>query len=147
MDLATRKMVYYGLVGLLIAGSTIAPFQTSPVQFLPKDGTLSIYLADIHSDIPGNQLISFSALESPISQTSQKVSGTLLSLNVTIDSVTIHNNGDSNDVGNTLITKFTFDVLRPFNVSKLISSAEVPVENVTRVSLHVASTTATVQGL
>src|SRR2546426_5735790 len=147
MDLATRKMVYYGLVGLLLAGSTIALFQTSPVQFLPKDGTLSIYLADIQPDIPGNQLISFSALQSPISQISQKLSGTLLSLNVTIDLVTIHKNGDSNDAGKTLSTKFTFDVMKPFSVSKLIASVEVPVENVTMVDLHVASATAAVQVL
>ena len=45
MDLATRKMVYYGLLGLLLAGSTIAVFRVAPqmipVQFLAKDGTVS----------------------------------------------------------------------------------------------------------
>src|SRR5437867_2053939 len=143
MDLATRKMVYYGLVGLLIAGSTIALFQASPVQFLPKDGSLSIYLADIQPDIQGNQVISFGPLLSPISQTPQG----LLSLNVTIDSVTIHSNGDLNDAGMTTNTKFTFDVMKPFDVSPLISNAKVPVENVTMVSLHVGSATAAVQGL
>src|SRR5437867_5383674 len=143
MDLATRKMVYYGLVGLLIAGSTIALFQASPVQFLPKDGSLSIYLADIQPDIQGNQVISFGPLLSPISQTPQG----LLSLNVTIDSVTIHSNGDLNDAGMTTNTKFTFDVMKPFDVSPLICIAKVPVENVTMVSLHVGSATAVVQGL
>ena len=146
MDLATRKMVYYGLVGLLIAGSTIAAFQVSPIQILPKDGSLSVYLSDIQPDIQGNQVIPFSLLQSPISQTSQRLSITLLSLNVTIDSVTIHKNGDSNDLGKTLSDKFTFDVLKPFNVSKLIATAEVPVENVTMVDLHVSSATAAVQG-
>src|SRR5438309_4300778 len=146
MDLATRKMVYYGLVGLLIAGSTIAIFQASPVQILPKDGSLSIYLADIQPDIQGNQVIHFGPLLSPISPTSQKLFGSLLSLNVTIDSVTIHSNGDLNDAGMTTNTKFTFDVLKPFDVSPLISNAKVPVENVTMVSLHVGSATAAVQG-
>ncbi len=89
-------------------------------------------------------MIPFSPLLSPISQTSQRL--TLLSLIVTIDSVTIHTNGDSNDVGKTLNTKFTFDVLKPFNVSKLIATTEVPVENVTMVDLHVSSATASVQG-
>jgi hypothetical protein len=145
MDLATRKMVYYGLLGLLIAGSTIAAFQVSPIQIFPKDGILSVYLSDI-PDIQGNQVIPFGPLLSPISQNPQKPSVTLLSLNVTIDSVTIHKNGDSNDLGKTLSTKFTFDVLRPFNVSKLIATAEIPVENVTMVSLHVSSATAAVQG-
>src|SRR5713101_6536182 len=147
MDLATRKMVYYGLLGLLIAGSTIAFFQASPVQILPKDGTLSIYLSSIQTDISGNPMISFTALQSPISQTPQKLSGSLLSLNVTIDSVTIHSNADSNDAGMTSNTKFTFDVLKPFSVSTLISKTSVPVENVTMVDLHVASATAAVQGL
>ena len=147
MDLATRRMVIYGLFGLLIAGSTIAFFQASPVQILPKDGTLSVYLSDIQPDISGSQAIPFSPLQSQISQIPQKPSSTLLSLNVTIDSVTIHKNGDSNDVGKTLSTKFMFDVLKPFNVSKLISSAEIPVENVTMVDLHVAGATAAVQGL
>ena len=146
MDLATRKMVYYGLVGLLIAGSTIAAFQVSPIQIFPKDGILSVYLSDIQPDIQGNQVIPFGPLLSPISQIPQKLSVALLSLNVTIDSVTIHKNGDSNDNGKTLSTKFTFDVLRPFNVSKLIATAEIPVENVTMVSLHVSSATAAVQG-
>ena len=144
MDLATRKMVYYGLVGLLIAGSTIALFQASPVQFLPKDGSLSIYLGDIQPDIQGNQVFSFGPLLSPISQTPQGLSASLLSLNVTIDSVTIHSNGDLNDAGMTTNTKFTFDVMKPLDVSALISNAKVPVENVTMVSLHVGSATAAV---
>jgi hypothetical protein len=147
MDLATRKIMYYGLVGLLIAGSTIAVFQASPVQFFPKDGTLSIYLADIQPDIPSNTLIPLSPLQSPIPQIPQRPSSTILSLNVTIDSVTIHSNGDSNDAGMITKTKFTFDVLKPFSVSTLISKSSVPVENVTMVDLHVASATAAVQGL
>ena len=147
MDLATRKMLYYGLVGLLIAGSTIALFQASPVQIFPKDGTLSIYLADIQPDIPSITLIPFSPLQSPIPLIPQSPSGSILSLNVTIDSVTIHSNADSNDAGMTSNTKFTFDVLKPFSVSTLISKTSVPVENVTTVDLHVAGATAAVQGL
>jgi hypothetical protein len=144
MDLATRKMVYYGLIGLLIAGSTIAFFQASP-QILPKDGTLSIYLADI--DISRDPMITLNALQSSIPQTPLTQSSGLLSLNVTIDSVTIHSNADSNDAGMTSHTMFTFDVLKQLNVSKLISSTEIPAENVTMVDLHVASATAAVQGL
>ena len=148
MDLATRKMVYYGLVGLLIAGSSVALLQASPFQILPKDGTLSIYLSSIQSDISGNPNIASSAMQAPLAHVSGRPSGTLLSLNVTIDSVTVHKNGDMNDNGMVVSnTKFTFDVLRSFNVSTLISKANVPVENVTMVSLHVASATAAVQGL
>src|SRR5260370_2104687 len=93
-------------------------------------------------------MISSNSPQSPISQNPQKPSLNLVfSLNVTIDSVTIHRNGDSNDVGRALSTTFTFDVMKPFNASKLISSAQVPIENVTMVDLHVAGATAAVQGL
>src|SRR2546425_9417732 len=97
MDLATRKMVYYGLVGLLIAGSTIALFQASPVQILPRDGTLSIYLSSIQPDISGNPNIATSASQATSAHVSGRTCGTVLSLNVTIHSVTIHRNGDTND--------------------------------------------------
>jgi hypothetical protein len=148
MDLATRKMVMYGLLGLLIAGSAVALFQVSPVQILPKDGTISIYLSSIQPDISGNPNIATSASQAPLAQVSGRPTGTLLSLNVTIDSVTIHKNGDTNDNGMLVSnTRFTFDVLRQFDVSTLISTAKVPVENVTMVDLHVASATAAVQGL
>src|SRR5947209_10534886 len=103
-------------------------------------------MSDIRQDIQDNKVYPFGHLLSPISQFPQKHSVALLSLNVTIDSVTIHKNGDSNDIGKTLNTKFTFDVLKPFNVSKLIATAEVPVENVTMVDLRVSSATAAIQG-
>src|SRR6266699_1809430 len=48
MDLATRRMVIYGLFGLLIAGSTIAAFQVVPNPFLAKDGTVTIDSASLH---------------------------------------------------------------------------------------------------
>ncbi len=151
LDLATRKMVYYGLLGLLVAGSTIAVFQVAPQIFptspLAKDGTLSIYLGSIQPDIFSNPLMAFSPSQSSIPQVPQKPSGSILSLNVTIDSVTIHKNADSNDIGKTLSIRFTFDVLKPFSVSDLIASAQVPVENVTMVDLHVAGAIASVQGL
>src|SRR5207245_8894814 len=74
--------------------------------------------------------------------------GAVLNLNVTIDRVTIHRHGDTNDGGMVVSnTKFIFDVCRSFDVSTLISNSEVPVENVTMVSLHVASAAAAVQGL
>jgi Domain of unknown function (DUF4382) len=148
MDLATRKMVYYGLVGLLIAGSAVALFQASPIQILPKDGTLSIYLSSIQPDIQVNPSIPTNSLMAPSAHVSGRPAGTLLSLNVTIDSVTIHKNGDSKDSGMaTSNMKFTFDVLKPFDVSTLIATFKVPVENVTTVGLHVADATAAVQGL
>src|SRR5439155_25782476 len=44
-------------------------------------------------------------------------------------------------------TKFTFDVMKPFDVSPLTSNRKVPVANVTMISLLVGSATAAVKGL
>jgi hypothetical protein len=150
MDLATRKMVYYGLLGLLVAGSTIGVFRLVPssmVSFLAKDGTLTVYMGTIQPDISGNTIIpsSGSALDSI--HVSGKLPGTLLSLNVTIDSVSIHANGDSDMAERTKAVTFTFNVLKPPDVSTLIASFKVPVENVTMVSMHVSEAAASVSGL
>ena len=141
MDRATRRMLYFAVIGLLLASSMIAVFQATPV--LAKDGTVSVYLSNIQSDINGQPTITGSSSQSVNAHVSGRP--TLLSLNVTIDSVSIDRNDNSSAV--TSNTKFTFDVLRPFTVSTLISSAKVPAENVTMVTLHVASATAAVQGI
>jgi len=141
MDRATRKMVYFAIVGFLLAGSMIAVFQASPL--LAKDGTVSVYISSIQSDINGQPTITSSSPQSVNAHVSGKTNVTLLSLNVTIDSVAIERNDNSSAV--TTNTKFTFDVLRSFNVSTLISSAKVPAENVTMVTLHVASAIAAVR--
>jgi len=141
MDRATRKMAYFAIVGLLLAGSMIAVFQASPV--LTKDGTVSVYMSNIQVDIKGQPTTTGSS-QSANAHISGKPNGTLLSLNVTIDSVSIDRNDNNSAV--TTNTNFTFDILRPFNVSTLISSAKVPTENVTMVTLHVANAIAAVQG-
>jgi uncharacterized protein DUF4382 len=140
MDLATRRMVYFGIIGLLLAGSMIAVFQVSPV--LAKDGTVSIYMSSIQSDIKGQPTITDDP-QSVNAHISGRLNGTLMSLNVTIDSVTIQSNDNQSSI--TSNVKFTFDVLKPFNVSNLIVSTKVPAENVTMVTLHVASAMAAVK--
>ena len=149
MDLATRKMVYYGLLGLLIAGSVVAVFRIAPPSMGPfvKDGTLNVYMSSIQPDIQGSTIIPVQT--SPIGsvQNPGKPNLNLLSLNVTIDSVTIHSGNESDSSGTTHSTSFTLDVLKPLNVATLISSEKVPVESVTMVSLHVSKAVATVAGV
>jgi len=129
MDLATRKMVYYGLLGLLLAGSTIAVFRVAPqmipVQFLAKDGTFAVYFSSIPSDIQSNQ------------------SG---SINVTIDSISFHDN-EGNDSGWTtesLSPPMTINLLQPTTVSWLIVTEKIPAQNVTMIVLHVSKAVASV---
>ena len=146
MDLATRRMVYYGLLGLLIAGSVITVFRIAPSSMGPlvKDGTLNVYMSSIQMDTQGNP--NNSAQMSPIGTVQIPVKLTLLSLNVTIDSITIHTNSESNS-NITHSVSFTFDVLKPLDVSTLILSEKVPVANVTVVSLHVFKAVAAVAGM
>src|SRR5712692_6428212 len=142
MDLATRKMVYYGLLGLLIAGSTIAVFrvapQVVPVQFLAKDGTFAVYFNSIASDISSNQGMSNAGLLSttqPITVNTPRIGlFTIVSLDVTIDSVMIHKSG-ANDSGWMPVSHgpVTIDLLQPSSVSVLIASDKVPAENVTMI--------------
>ena len=153
MDLATRKMMYYGLLGLLIAGSTIAVFQVAPriipVQFLTPDGTFAVYFSGMQSDIQSNP--TGSNLAVPLSSQSNTGHGgsslfTVVSLEVTIDSVMIHQNG-ANDSGWMTISKesVTIDLLKPSSVSTLLATDKVPEQNVTMVQLHVSNATATVK--
>ncbi len=146
MDLATRRMVIYGLFGLLIAGSTIAAFQVVPNPFLAKDGTLSMYFSGIQSDILSNQSVSQVAFL-PVIPSSGKPAANIVSLNVTIDSASLHKSGDPNDswVPIPHWTTTTIDLLKPTNVLALIASAEIPAENITMIRLHVSNAVAAVK--
>jgi uncharacterized protein DUF4382 len=151
MDLATRKMVYYGLLGLLIAGSSIAVFrmapQVVPVQFLAKDGTFAVYFNSIPSDIQSNQGMPSTGLQAvplPINANPPGIF-TIVSLSVTIDSIAFHRSG-ANDSGWTELPQapVTLDLLQRTSVSTLIDSVKIPSENVTMIELHVSNATATV---
>ncbi len=149
MSPATRSMVYFGLIGLLIAGSVIAVFQVRPI--LSKDGTISIYFANTSSDISGGQTIASTPIiprTPPVAvHAPENPSLNIVSLDVTIDSVMIHRSGEANDSGWMQISHgpITLDLLKPTSVSTLIASARVPQENITMVRLHVSRATAAVK--
>src|SRR6266852_101969 len=98
MDAATKSVVFFGLIGLLLAGSVVAVFQVRPglVPILAKDGTVSIYMSSIQPDISGNPKMG-GAAQSAGAQVSGRQIGNILSLIVTIDSVSIHESGEAND--------------------------------------------------
>lgn len=145
MDLATRKMVYYGMLGLLIAGSAIAVFRmgTGMIPIFAKDGILSVYFSSIPSDIQSNQ--SGSNLLAPLSL-NPNVRQVPVSVNVTVDSVSFHDN-EGNDSGwttHSLSPPMTINLLAPSSVSILIDRVQVPSQNVTMVVLHVSKAVASV---
>ncbi len=153
MDAATKKMVFFGLVGLLIAGSIITVFQVAPSvlpSILAKDGTVSVYFASAPSDISGGQNMGLSnpvQLSTLAASTQPAVN--IISLNVTIDSVMIHKSGQANNSGWMEIShgSVTLDLLKPTSVSTIIGSAKLPAGNITMIRLHVASATAAVKDL
>ena len=149
MDLATRKMVYYGLLGLLIAGSTIAVFRIAPgtVPILAKDGTLAVYFSSIPSDIQSNQsgsnllAVQGLGLNPPARQIVP------VSVNVTIDSISFHDN-EGNDSGwttDSLSPPMTINLLQSTAVSALIGTEKIPAQNVTMIVLHVSKAVASVR--
>src|SRR5712664_63312 len=155
MDLASRKMVYYGLLGLLIAGATITVFRVAPqivhTSILAKDGTLGIYFSSVPSDIPSNNVVASTGLTYatlPISTGGLLDISSIVSLEVTIDSVMIHSN-EANNTGWMEISHSptTLDLRKPTDVSVLIAAAKVPMQNITMVVLHVSKATATVNFL
>ncbi len=126
MDRAARSVLFFAIIGLLTASSVIGVFQYVPV--IAKDGTVSVYLTSTSPDIQSDTKIT--------------------SLNVTIDSVSVHRSGAFDESGWTVITNtpVTLDVLKPTNVTMLIAMRQIPEQNITMVRLHVASATAVVQG-
>jgi len=152
MDLASRKMVYYGLLGLLIAGATITVFRVAPqvvhTSILAKDGTLGIYFSSVPSEIPSNNVVSSTGLPYgtlPIPTNGLLDISAIVSLEVTIDSVMIHSN-EANNTGWMQIShdSTTFNLLQPTDFSVLIATSKVTAQNITMVVLHVSSATATV---
>jgi len=148
MDLATRKMVYYGLLGLLIAGSTIAVFRVAPrmVPILAKDGTIAVYFSSIPSDIQSNQSGSNLAPVQGLSLNPPAHQIVPVSVNVTIDSISFHDN-EGNDSGwttDTLSPPMTINLLQSTTVSALIGTEKIPAENVTMIVLHVSKAVASV---
>ena len=138
MDPAARRMLFFGIIGILIATSVVGVFRTLPI--VAKNGTVSVYFASILSDIQVDPTVSEATVTG-------RPGAEIVSLNVTIDSVSVHRNGAGNGSGWTVIsrTTVTLDVLKPTNVTVLISMGEVPEQNITMVRLRVASATASVK--
>ncbi len=139
MDRALLSMLYSGLVGLLIAGSIITVFQTTPV--IAKEGTVSVYFTGIASDIQGDPNVPVD-----VAAGAGRPGVDLLSLTVTIDSVSVHRSGADDESGWTEISNIpiTLDVLRSTDVTTLIAMGPVPEQNITMVRLHVTGATAAV---
>ena len=136
MDRAARSMLYFGFVGLLVAGSLIAVLQTTTV--IAKEGVVSVYFSRIASDIKNDPNI----LDQAVLGARQ-----IMSLNVTIDSVQVHRGGNPDESGWTEISRGqkTLDLMKPMDVSVIIATAQIPEQNVTMVRMHITNAIAVVR--
>ncbi len=140
MDKAARSVLFFAIIGVLAASSVIGVFQSAPV--IAKNGTVSIYFTSMPPDIQSDMII-----PGDLATAGAQGSVQILSLNVTIDSVSVHRSGAIEESGWTVIstTPVTIDVMKPTNVTMLIAMGQIPEQNITTVRLHVADATAAVK--
>ena len=152
MDAATRRVLFFSLVGLLVATSTIAVLQVAPlIPKPPEYGTISIYLASTPSDISSDQNVastsSFAMTPPATTSASAKSSENVTSLTVTISTVLIHVTGEGNDTWIPISKgSITLDLLRATSGSTLLASIQLPHGNITMVRLVISSAIAIVKG-
>ncbi len=139
MDRAARSILFSAVIGLLTATSVIGVLQTIPL--IAKDATVSVYFTGVASDIQ------FDPAASQTYIASGRPTLDILSLNLTMDSVSVHRNGAASASGWTVIShaSMTLDVLKSTDVTTLIGTGQVPEQNITMVRLYVARAVAVVR--
>ncbi len=127
---ATKKLVEYGIVGLVIATAVVTGIQYRPAGILPASGILQVL-------ITGDPL----AIACPHPPTDI----TLTSLTITVASVEVHRTGALDLAGEWIpVTNApkTIDLLQIKNVNQLLGSASLPAGTITSIRLNVTSATA-----
>ena len=138
MDPAFRRLLLFGLVGLVVASTLIAGFELRPAGIFPVNGQLVVEITDAP----------------PGSGVSDRPCGDcgVTSLNVTIDSIRIHRTGALNLTGewvevlNSTQPTRTFDITLLKNMTEVLGTISVPQSMITSVRLHVTSATAKLTG-
>ncbi len=130
MHPATKKLLEYGLVGLVIATGVIAGVQLRPSSLLPSNGIVQLLITD-----------------DPLTVTCPhpQASVTFTSLMVNISSVEVHRSGALNLTSEwiTLINSpQTIDILKLKNATQLLGSKSLPEGTITSIRLNVTSVVA-----
>ncbi len=133
MDPASRKMVQFSLLGLVIAGAMIVGLQLRPASILPVNGTVNIQLAATDPIVSGGG-------------SSCRIDCNFTSLMVTVDSIKVHRTGALNFTAEWIVvvssTK-TIDLLQVKNIPQLLGSASVPEGMITQIRMNVTEATGT----
>ncbi len=130
MHPATRKLLQYGLVGLVIATGVIAGVQLRPSSILPSNGIVQLLITD-----------------DPLTVTCPhpQASVTFTSLLVTISSVEVHRSGALNLTSEWIPvtgSSQTIDILKLKNANQLLGSKSLPEGTITSIRLNVTSVVA-----
>ena len=126
---ATKKLVEYGVVGLVIATAVVAGVQYRPANILPSNGTLQLLITD-----------------APLTVNCPHQTINLTSLVVTIGLAQVHRSGGLNLAGewvNAMKAPKSFDLLQLKNATQLLGSTSIPESSITLVRLSITSTNAT----
>jgi hypothetical protein len=131
LDQATRSILQFGLLGLALAAGLVGALQTRPTVVLPFYGTFSVQVANPHAQF------------APASDGCHYCNVT--SFNMTIDSVTVHREGELNLTGGWLkisTASSTIDTAQIAGIGQLVGQAPLPPGNINLIRLNVSSASA-----
>jgi len=132
LDAAARNMVQFGLIGIALASGLVWALQARPSTVLPFQGTVTVQIAN-----PNLEFVS--------SRNGCHGDCLVSSLNLTIDSVSVHRSGQLNLTGGWLQISqapTTLDIAKITGIGQLIGQGSIPPGFINLVRLQVSSATA-----
>jgi uncharacterized protein DUF4382 len=131
LDHASRSILQFGLIGLALAGGLLAVLQVRPMVVLPFNGTFSVQVQSPYAQLSPAADVCFDC--------------NVTSLRLTIDSVTVHREGELNLTGGWLQISQSTTVLNTSGITgigQLIGQASLPPGKVNLIRLNVSSASA-----
>jgi len=111
-------MLQFGLIGLALGGGLLGALQTRPDTLLPFQGTVSVQIANPNVEFASNPGPNGCHGDCPVS-----------SLNLTIDSVSVHRSGELNLTASWLQISqapTTVDVVNIAGLGQLVGQGSIP---------------------
>src|SRR5215471_18372580 len=125
MNAAARSILQFSLIGVALAGGFLGVLQARPAELLPFQGMVSVQIV--------NQVTEFAPLA-----TACRFDCQVVHLNITIDSVMVHSEGDLNLTGGWLQISqapTTLDIPRISTDGQLIGQGSLPPGNINLVRM------------
>ncbi len=132
MDATTKNMLQFGLIGIALASGLVGALETRPATVLPFQGTLSVEIANPNLEFASNPNGCHGNCQ-------------VSSLNLTIDSVTVHRTGGLNLTGGWLQISqapTSLDIAKITGIGQLVGQAPIPPGFINLIRLQVSAATA-----